>query len=42
MIIDACKPFRWLEKFPVSNVMSAERKAEMTKKWWHILKKLEM
>jgi hypothetical protein len=41
MIIDACKPFRWLEKFPASNVMSAERKAEMTKKWQHLLKKLE-
>ncbi len=41
MIIDACRPFRWLKEFPASNVMSAETKVEMTKKWQNVLKKLE-
>ncbi len=41
MIIDACRPYRWLKEFPISNAMSDERKAEMSKKWQQVLKKLE-
>jgi hypothetical protein len=41
MIIDACKPYKWIKDFPVSNVMSAEQKADVTKRWKRVLDKLD-
>jgi UbiD family decarboxylase len=40
MIIDACKPYRWLKDFPASNVMSAEQRARVSEKWKDILGKV--
>ena len=41
MIIDACKPYQWLKKFPASNVMSPEQKARVTEKWKKVLDKVD-
>jgi UbiD family decarboxylase len=33
MVIDACKPYRWLTAFPVSNKMTGERRKKILAKW---------
>src|SRR5262245_28499639 len=33
MLIDACKPVPWRDRFPVSNKFSAEKRKEITAKW---------
>jgi hypothetical protein len=33
MLIDACKPFPWRNRFPESNKFSAEKRKEIAKKW---------
>ena len=40
IVIDACRPFRWLKDFPTTNVMSAERKKKISDKWKNVLGKL--
>lgn len=37
MIIDACRPFHWKERFPPVNAMSPELKTGLLKKWGHLL-----
>ena len=37
MIIDACRPNRWLKDFPATNVMNAERRKRITEKWRSVL-----
>jgi 4-hydroxy-3-polyprenylbenzoate decarboxylase len=41
IVIDACKPYRWLKDFPPSNVMSAEKKKTIAEKWSSVLAKLQ-
>ncbi len=41
IVIDACRPYRWLKEFPATNVMSAERKKQMTEKWSGVLQRLK-
>ena len=33
MLIDACKPFPWRERFPVANRFSREMKEKVWQKW---------
>jgi UbiD family decarboxylase len=33
MLIDACKPFPWRDRFPASNKFSAEKRKEIAEKW---------
>lgn len=33
MLIDACKPFPWRDRFPMSNKFSAEKRKEIWQKW---------
>ena len=33
MLIDACKPFPWRDRFPMSNKFSAEKRKEVWDKW---------
>src|ERR1043166_940191 len=33
MLIDACKPFPWRDRFPLSNKFSAERRKQIWDKW---------
>jgi UbiD family decarboxylase len=33
MLIDACKPFVWRDRFPMANKFSAEKRAEVWQKW---------
>lgn len=33
MLIDACKPFAWRDRFPVANLFSAEMRAKTWDKW---------
>jgi hypothetical protein len=33
MLIDACKPFAWRERFPVANRFSADMREKISKKW---------
>jgi UbiD family decarboxylase len=33
MLIDACKPFSWRERFPLANKFSAEMRKEIWEKW---------
>jgi UbiD family decarboxylase len=33
MLIDACKPFTWRDRFPLSNKFSAEKRKEIAEKW---------
>jgi hypothetical protein len=33
MIIDACRPFEWRERFPPAAEISVERRAAVMKKW---------
>lgn len=40
MLIDACKPFTWRDRFPKSNRFSAEKKKEIAEKWSHVLTQL--
>lgn len=40
MIIDACRPYRWIKEFPATNVMSAEKKKRVAQKWSHLLQGL--
>jgi UbiD family decarboxylase len=40
IVIDACRPYRWLKDFPATNVMSAERKKTISDKWKSALGKL--
>jgi len=41
MIIDACRPYRWLKDFPPTNVMSAEKKRSIMTKWQSTISKLK-
>jgi 4-hydroxy-3-polyprenylbenzoate decarboxylase len=40
IVIDACRPYRWLKDFPATNVMSVERKKTIADKWKSALGKL--
>jgi len=40
MLIDACKPFPWRDRFPTSNKFSAEKRKEVAAKWSHTLIRL--
>jgi UbiD family decarboxylase len=40
MLIDACKPFPWRDRFPLANKFSAEKRREITSKWSHVLSEL--
>jgi len=40
MLIDACRPFSWRERFPTSNKFSAEKRKEVAAKWSHALNRL--
>jgi 4-hydroxy-3-polyprenylbenzoate decarboxylase len=33
IVIDACKPYRWIKEFPASNVMDEEKKKKIIAKW---------
>jgi hypothetical protein len=33
MLIDACKPVPWRDRFPISNKFSAEKRKEIAAKW---------
>jgi hypothetical protein len=33
VLIDACKPFTWADRFPMSNKFSAEKRREIAEKW---------
>jgi UbiD family decarboxylase len=33
MLIDACKPFVWRDRFPIANKFSAEKREEVWQKW---------
>jgi 4-hydroxy-3-polyprenylbenzoate decarboxylase len=37
IVIDACRPYRWLKDFPPANVMSMERKNKIIEKWKDLL-----
>ena len=37
MLINACKPFSWRDKFPVSNVFSAEERRQVEGRWKDVL-----
>jgi 4-hydroxy-3-polyprenylbenzoate decarboxylase len=41
IVIDACRPYRWLKEFPATNVMSPERKKQISEKWQSVLKNLK-
>jgi hypothetical protein len=40
MLIDACKPFPWRDRFALSNKFSAEKRKEVAEKWSRTLKQL--
>jgi UbiD family decarboxylase len=40
MLIDACKPFPWRDRFPLSNKFSAEKRQEIAAKWSPVLTQL--
>ena len=40
IVIDACRPYRWLKEFPATNVMSQEKKKQIAAKWHSVLDKL--
>jgi UbiD family decarboxylase len=40
MIIDACRPYRWLKEFPATNVMTAQRKKQVSEKWKKLLQSI--
>jgi hypothetical protein len=40
MLIDACKPFPWRDRFPMSNKFSAEKRKEIVEKWSRELSQL--
>jgi hypothetical protein len=33
MIIDACRPFEWRDRFPAAAEISAERRTAVIEKW---------
>jgi len=33
MLIDACKPFHWRDRFPMSNRFSLDMRAKVREKW---------
>lgn len=33
MLVDACRPFAWRDRFPMANRFSLEKRAEIRKKW---------
>jgi hypothetical protein len=33
LLIDACKPFIWRDRFPLPNKFSAEKRKEIAEKW---------
>jgi hypothetical protein len=33
MLIDACKPFPWRDRFPMANKFSAEKRKKIAEKW---------
>jgi hypothetical protein len=33
VLIDACRPFRWIDQFPKVNAFTPEFKKEVAKKW---------
>jgi UbiD family decarboxylase len=40
MLIDACKPFPWRDRFAISNKFSAEKRQEIAAKWSQVLTQL--
>ena len=40
IVIDACRPYRWLKEFPATNVMSPDKKKQIAAKWRSVLDKL--
>ncbi len=38
MIIDACRPLAWIDKFPPTSALSLEEAQEIEDKWQHVLK----
>ncbi|MBI4491384.1 MAG: UbiD family decarboxylase [Chloroflexi bacterium] len=40
MLIDACKPFHWRDRFPASNVASPELRRAVAEKWSGVLQNL--
>jgi len=40
MVIDACRPYSWIKKFPRTNALSADKKNSIRKKWQHVLSRL--
>jgi len=40
IVIDACRPYRWLKEFPATNVMSQAKKKQIATKWHGVLDKL--
>ncbi len=41
MLIDACKPFSWRDRFPRSNVFTAAERRQVEAKWRDLLGTLE-
>jgi 4-hydroxy-3-polyprenylbenzoate decarboxylase len=39
MVIDACRPFRWIKEFPATNVMSPELRTKIAEKWRRLLER---
>jgi 4-hydroxy-3-polyprenylbenzoate decarboxylase len=39
IIIDACRPFHWINEFPATSTISPEYKAEMLKRWGQLFEK---
>jgi 3-polyprenyl-4-hydroxybenzoate decarboxylase len=37
VLIDACRPYHWRDKFPKVNEVSPELKAKTIEKWGHLL-----
>jgi 4-hydroxy-3-polyprenylbenzoate decarboxylase len=40
IVIDACRPYRWLKEFPATNVMSQDKKKQIAAKWRSVLDKV--
>jgi UbiD family decarboxylase len=40
MLIDACKPYHWRDRFPLSNKFNPAKRKEITEKWSRVLTQL--
>jgi UbiD family decarboxylase len=38
-IIDACRPFAWIDKFPPTSALTQEEAREIEEKWRHVLQR---